>query len=43
MEWMSWDDIGPELKDDRHKLMWRYCAVLSHAWTGLVYLKSSRY
>ena len=25
-EWMSWDDIGLEVKDDRHKLMWRYCA-----------------
>merc|ERR1711868_146352 len=27
---MSWDDIGLEVKDDRHKLMWRYCADLSH-------------
>jgi len=38
-EWMSWDDIGLEVKDDRHKLMWRYCADLSHAWTGLVSLQ----
>ena len=36
---MSWDDIGLEVKDDRHQLKWRYCADLGHAWTGLVSLQ----
>ena len=26
------------MKDDKHKLAWRNCCDLSHAWTGLVRL-----
>ena len=27
-----------KVKDDKHKLTWRNCCDLSHAWTGLVTL-----
>lgn len=37
-EWISWDYLGLKVKDDKHKLTWRNCCDLSHAWTGLVTL-----
>ena len=37
-EWITWDYLGLKVKDDKHKLTWRNCADLSHAWTGLVTL-----
>ena len=37
--WMSWEMLGYDLKDERHKAEWTYCADLSHAFTGLVRLK----
>lgn len=30
-EWISWD-LGLKVKDDKHKLTWRNCCDLSHAW-----------
>lgn len=37
--WMSWEMLGYDLKNERHKAEWTYCADLSHAFTGLVRLK----
>jgi len=36
--WVTWDALGLKVKDDKHKLRWRNCADVSHAWTGLVSL-----
>ena len=32
-----------QVKDDKHKLTWRNCCDLSHAWTGLVKLCPGNY
>ena len=32
-----------QVKDDKHKLTWRNCCDLSHAWTGLVTLTPGNY
>jgi len=38
-EWITWDYLGLKVKDDKHKLTWRNCCDLNHAWTGLVSLQ----
>merc|ERR1711936_439474 len=37
--WVSWDVLGQKVKEEKHKLEWRNCADINHAWTGLVSLK----
>merc|ERR1719153_1150417 len=37
--WVSWDVLGQKVKDEKHKLEWRNCADITHAWTGLVSLR----
>ena len=37
-EWVSWDSIGLDVEDDRHRVQWRNCSDLHHSWTGLVKL-----
>ena len=38
-EWVSWEDLNTEVKEERHKATWRYCTDMEHAWTGLLSLK----
>ena len=35
---MSWEDLGLVVASARHRVSWRYCCDLEHAWTGLVRL-----
>ena len=42
-EWVSWEMIGYDLKDERHKIEWTYCSDLSHAFTGLFRLKPGQH
>eukprot|EP00091_Calanus_sinicus_P001838 TRINITY_DN11865_c0_g1_i1.p1 TRINITY_DN11865_c0_g1~~TRINITY_DN11865_c0_g1_i1.p1 ORF type:complete len:196 (-),score=67.51 TRINITY_DN11865_c0_g1_i1:190-753(-) len=42
-KWVSWDVLGMQVKDDKHKLEWRNCADVTHAWTGLVSLKPGQH
>ena len=41
--WVSWDVLGMKVKNDKHKLEWRNCADVTHAWTGLVSLKPGQH
>ena len=38
-DWITWEALGLSVKHDKHKLRWRNCADVTHAWTGLVSLK----
>ena len=38
-DWVSWDDVGmAESVEWKHRVVWRNCADISHAWTGMVSL-----
>ena len=40
MDWVSWDSVGmAESVEWRHKVVWRNCTDISHAWTGMVSLE----
>merc|ERR1712123_293791 len=42
-KWISWEVLGMKVKDDKHKLEWKNCADVTHAWTGLVSLKPGQH
>ena len=35
---MSWEDLDLVVASARHRVSWRYCCDLDHAWTGMVRL-----
>ena len=40
MDWVSWDSVGmAESVEWKHKVVWRNCTDISHAWTGMVSLQ----
>ena len=39
-DWVSWDDVGmAESVEWKHRVVWRNCTDISHAWTGMVSLQ----
>eukprot|EP00088_Acartia_fossae_P029806 TRINITY_DN30709_c0_g1_i1.p1 TRINITY_DN30709_c0_g1~~TRINITY_DN30709_c0_g1_i1.p1 ORF type:complete len:193 (-),score=35.10 TRINITY_DN30709_c0_g1_i1:23-562(-) len=41
-DWVTWDNLGLKVSDDKYNLTWRYCADLSLGWTGLFSIKPGK-